>query len=293
MAVTDASGRAEVDMLVLGRPGDYKPRAIFVGTSDYLASMAAWEFTIEKAMTFLSLSPGAVQFGDATQVTAALTLANGRPLGERAVVFEFWSDAGADPVYQVAAVVDYAGQAVLSSLPLEPGVYEVRVSLNSPFFSDPSILIAIYDPTAGFVTGGGWIDSPAGAYAADAALTGKATFGFVAKYKKGAKVPTGQTQFRFKVADLSFSSSSYEWLVVAGPQAKYKGSGTINDAGDYGFMLTAIDADLTPSTDVDGFRIKIWDKATDGTVYDNKMGESDDSAATADIGGGNIVIHKK
>jgi hypothetical protein len=34
-------------------------------------------------------------------------------------------------------------------------------------------------------------------------------------------------------------------------------------------MLTAIDAALTPSTEVDKFRIKIWDKATDGVIYDN------------------------
>lgn len=31
----------------------------------------------------------------------------------------------------------------------------------------------------------------------------------------------------------------------------YKGTGTINGEGNYGFMLTAIDEALTPSTDVD------------------------------------------
>src|SRR5207248_3436906 len=34
--------------------------------------------------------------------------------------------------------------------------------------------VVVYDPSAGFVTGGGWIASPAGAYAADPTLTGKA-----------------------------------------------------------------------------------------------------------------------
>jgi hypothetical protein len=42
--------------------------------------------------------------------------------------------------------------------------------------------------------------------------------------------------------------------------------GTINGAGSYGFMLTATDADLTASTDVDLFRIKIWDRETDEVV---------------------------
>ncbi|MFC2031530.1 hypothetical protein ACFLWA_12490, partial [Chloroflexota bacterium] len=118
-------------------------------------------------------------------------------------------------------------------------------------------------------------------------------FGFVSKYKKGADAPTGQTQFQFKAGDLNFHSSSYQWLVVAGHQAKYKGDGMINGGGDYGFMLSAIDEALTPSTDVDLFRIKIWDKdAEDAVVYDNQMGHEDDAEPVAGIGGGNIVIHE-
>ena len=44
-----------------------------------------------------------------------------------------------------------------------------------------TVMVVVYDPSAGFVTGGGWIDSPAGAYTADPSLTGKANFGFVSK----------------------------------------------------------------------------------------------------------------
>ena len=95
-------------------------------------------------------------------------------------------------------------------------------------------------------------------------------------------------------ADMNFHSSSYQWLVVAGATAKFKGDGTINGLGNYGFMLTAIDEKLTPSTDVDRFRIKIWDKDGDDiVVYDNQMGAADDGDATTEIGGGSIVIHKK
>jgi hypothetical protein len=45
--------------------------------------------------------------------------------------------------------------------------------------------VVIYGPSAGFVTGGGWIQSPAGAYAANPSLTGKTNFGFVSRYHKG------------------------------------------------------------------------------------------------------------
>jgi len=144
------------------------------------------------------------------------------------------------------------------------------------------VLLAVYDPTAGFVTGGGWIMSPEGAYAANTGLTGKATFGFVSKYKKGATVPTGNTEFQFKAGDLNFHSDSYDWLVIAGEKAKYKGTGTINGIGDYGFMLTATDSDT------DLFRIKIQDKTNNGVIYDNKPGIE----GGTELGGGQIIIHK-
>jgi hypothetical protein len=41
------------------------------------------------------------------------------------------------------------------------------------------------------------------------------------------------------MANLEFHSTSYQWLVVAGAKAQYKGSGTMNGSGEYGFLLTA------------------------------------------------------
>jgi PKD repeat protein len=153
--------------------------------------------------------------------------------------------------------------------------------------------VVVYNPDGGFVTGGGWIYSPEGAYVADPTLTGKASFGFVSKYKKGATAPTGNTEFQFHAGDFNFHSSSYDWLVIAGHKAKYKGVGTVDGSGNYGFMLSAIDEKLTPSTDVDLFRIKIWDKDNgDVTVYDNEMGAANDADPATVLGGGSIVIHK-
>ncbi len=170
-----------------------------------------------------------------------------------------------------------------------PGIYTVTVTVEDNYGNTDQAVyefVVVYDPNGGFVTGGGWIDSPAGAYTADPSLTGKATFGFVAKYQKGANVPVGNTQFQFKAGDLNFHSASYDWLVVAGSKAQFKGVGTINGAGEYGFMLTARDGNP------DLFRIKIWDRATDMLVYDNQMGASDTDAPTTAIGGGSIVVHK-
>jgi hypothetical protein len=180
---------------------------------------------------------------------------------------------------------DGVSEGVLANLPAftEAGVYNICVrGTDSDCNLGPQecTLLAVYDPTAGFVTGGGWIDSPLGAYAADPTLAGKATFGFVSKYKKGASVPDGNTEFQFKAGDLNFHSTSYQWLVVNQnyANAQFKGYGAINGSGNYGFMIWAGD---NPDT----FRIKIWNAADETiVVYDNGTSQS--------IGGGSIVIHK-
>ena len=94
------------------------------------------------------------------------------------------------------------------------------------------------------------------------------------------------------MAGLNFHSASYEWLVVAGVRAQFKGEGTINGDGAYGLMLTAIDGQLSGGGGTDKFRITIWDKATAAVVYDNNIGATDDASPTTVIGGGSIVIHQ-
>jgi hypothetical protein len=154
-------------------------------------------------------------------------------------------------------------------------------------------LLAIYDPSAGFVTGGGWINSPAGAYTPDPTLTGKANFGFVSKYQKGANVPTGNTEFQFKEGNLNFSSTSFQWLVIQGTtMSQFKGVGTINGTGSYQFLVTAIDGDqFSGAKKPDSFRIKITNGST--VVYDNQIGADDTSAAATTLGGGSIQIQSK
>jgi PKD repeat protein len=170
-----------------------------------------------------------------------------------------------------------------------PGVYTVYLTVNDGALSSgaSSTLAVVYDPSAGFVTGGGWFDSPAGAYKEDETLSGQATFGFVAKYKKGETFPSGSTAFEFDLAGMAFGSQSYEWLVVnqGGTNAQFKGSGLINGLPDpngnaYKFMLWA--GDNSPDT----FGIRIWWEDAAGAehdVYDNGVNQP--------IGAGNIVVH--
>lgn len=172
--------------------------------------------------------------------------------------------------------------------PSEAGIYDlcVRGTDDADNVGDPNcIMLVVYDPSGGFATGGGWIDSQPGAYLADVYLAGKANFGFVSKYKKGAQVPTGNTEFQFKAGNLDFHSSSYDFLVITmgGTNVQFKGSGTITGelapSGEpYRFMIWA--RDNYPDT----FRIKIWyENGGEILVYDNGFNQA--------IGGGSIVVH--
>lgn len=198
-----------------------------------------------------------------------------------------------------ATVIENAGSGTLSGnyAYTTPGVYTITVTLteNEDGGSDVALhqFMVVYDPDGGFVTGGGWIQSPAGAYVDNPSSTGKATFGFVSKYKNGAQTPSGVTEFQYHTESFNFHSSNYEWLVVAGARAQYKGSGTVNGAGNFGFLLTAIDGQISGGGGSDKFRIKIWDKNDgDRVVYDNKLGASDDADPDTLLMGGQIKIHK-
>jgi hypothetical protein len=228
---------------------------------------------------------------------------------------------GADNPYSI--VVNW-GKDPVTGLPLTPtsitmsapgsisqnhtyaaaGIYTITVTVTDKNggvgSSTTTNYVVIYDPSGGFVTGGGWINSPAGACLLTSACVGavgKANFGFVSKYQKGANVPTGNTEFQFHDGNLNFNSTAYEWLVIAGAKAQYKGTGTINGSGNYGFILTAVDGSQLGGGQSDRFRIKIWDNNNNGTiVYDNQINTTDDSGLTTPgtlLGGGSIQVHAK
>lgn len=153
--------------------------------------------------------------------------------------------------------------------------------------------LAVYDPNGSYIAGAGAIDSPAGAYAADPAMTGTAQFGFSSKYMKGTTIPTGNARFTFRTADFKFESVAHEWLVVAGAKGQFKGTGTINGLGNYGFKIFGIDGDAALTAGPDRFRIKIWDIDNgDAVVYDNEMNVEEGADPTTVISHGQIRISK-
>ena len=74
----------------------------------------------------------------------------------------------------------------------------------------------VYDPTVRFAAGGGWINSPAGAYKANPAVTGRANFGFACQAPAGGP-PSGDTEFQLPAVGLNFHSTKYTSLSIVWP----------------------------------------------------------------------------
>ena len=157
------------------------------------------------------------------------------------------------------------------------GLYAVSVSVTDKDGGTATAQltnrIVIFDPNAGFVTGGGYVDLP----------TGRANFGFNAKYIKNQVNLTGETEFQMNLANVNFHSTGYAWLVVYGVNSEtavWTGTGTVNGSGTYSFQFTVVDGQRD-GTGVDKMQMKIWN--ADGTVYD--------TGALVPITNGSIVIH--
>ncbi len=229
-----------------------------------------------------------VLIGTAVDVTASFTDVG---INDVHTAVVDWGDGATTS----AAVTQGAGSGTASgskSYP-SPGIYtvEVRVSDDDGDTGSAQFLyVVVYDPAGGFVTGGGLIDSPAGAYRPDPSVSGRAQFAFISKYQKGAGIPQGNTSFRFNAADFVFASTSYEWLVVSGAKATYKGSGTVNGSGGYGFMLSTVDGDSQSVPGPDRLRLKVWDQATENVIYDNQSGAAADAPAATSIAAGAITV---
>ncbi len=177
---------------------------------------------------------------------------------------------------------------------LSPGVYSIRVKtqdLADNGSDDAEALLVVYDPSAGFATGGGWIIPGLEPGDILPEITGedKANFGFVAKYKRRANAPEGQLEFHDRVGDFNLHSTELHWMVINNDWAKFQGYATINLHPDelFYFRVDARDANSNGGNQPDSFILKVWaadqDPHLDDPVY----------RVSGDLMGGNVVIHTK
>ena len=124
--------------------------------------------------------------------------------------------------------------------------------------------VIVTDPNAGYLTGGGWIETQGG----------KGTLVVNARYMKDGLAGN----VRFDLGPSTLTSTSLEWLVVTGTTAHVNGNATIDGNASYAFTATVTDG--TPDT----FGIRVWNKTTGAVVFDT---------TPQPLGGGSITIHRK
>jgi dipeptidyl aminopeptidase/acylaminoacyl peptidase len=208
---------------------------------------------------------------------------------------EYRWDFESDGIWDTTWSADSSATATYAS----PGIYDLTLAIrNSECAVDTDTVMAIvYDPAAGFATGGGWfipgkqgdVDAEDD-YLPGLDSTSKATFGFVVKYKNGAaETPSGQLEFQYRVGDFNLHSGDYDWLVVTNSNwAKFQGVATIKGMGGlFPFRVDCRDGDANGGSEADRFVIKIWapgaDPDVDELIY----------KASGDLSGGQIKIHKQ
>ncbi|MFD3003042.1 SBBP repeat-containing protein [Pontibacter toksunensis] len=216
-----------------------------------------------------------------------------------------------------SAYTDFTGQGTGSisvDWPDEPNAYKLSVTYGGKEgcpSQTSALYVHVYDPEAGFVSGGGSSDSPTHADYELMQRGGELYWGFVAKYRKEKQV-IGSALVILETGPSIFRSTSVEdgSLVISGNSAFFKGKGVLLyqrgldvriDNRRFGYLIAATDGQLGTNTGPDRLRLKIWVINEDGTegsiVYDNQVSctsaSLDNNARPCDaIDKGNVIIHK-
>lgn len=227
---------------------------------------------------------GAGQVGEAVSVSAMFD-----DDGTGHTAEWFWGDDTSSPgtITPTCGATSY--EATGSHVYAAAGLYTITLFVRdgAGHESAAALTVAIVDPSAGFVTGGGWIQSPAGALVSDPLAQGQAHFSVSSQYKKGASIPTGSMKFDFKAGSFEVQGASQQWLVVSGSRAWLRGSGTLKDGSACAFQLTLVDGGS------DRFRLRVWLTGSLAVVYDNQPGQPESGDASTPLGGGSVQIHGK
>jgi hypothetical protein len=162
---------------------------------------------------------------------------------------------------------------------------------------DEAIVVA-YDPNGGYTYGGKKYISPKGALPSNPNVAGEMTYGFETNYYKGAVNPKGETWFALNNGEFEFNALNFDYLVVSGAKAQFKGLGkmVLNGIEQSGiaFILTVIDGQLNGGGGIDKIRMKIYNKNSGEVYYDNQPGASDADAPVTvvenNIAGDGIVV---
>ncbi len=178
-----------------------------------------------------------------------------------------WGDGTTSPATVTPPLTGTAtGSLAASKVYAETGVYPVTVTVSDANGASDSELyefVVVYDPTTnGRVTGSGSYWSGPEASSGTSRWGAPAFFGYDARYKKNAALPTGETQLRL-LGQFLFKSTKYDYLIVNDAVAIAEGVGTAGGK-QYRFRVQGVD-----NGRLDFFQITIWNPTTGAVLYDN------------------------
>jgi PKD repeat protein len=178
-----------------------------------------------------------------------------------------WGDGTTSPATVTAPTsAGGSGSVVANKVYAETGVYPVTVTITDAAGGSDFELyefVVVYDPTTnGRVTGSGTYWSGPEASAGTSRWGAPAFFGYDARYKKNATLPTGETQLRL-LGQFLFKSTKYDYLIVNDAVAIAEGVGTAGGK-QYRFRVQGVDNGW-----LDFFQITIWNPTTGAVLYDN------------------------
>ena len=287
---TNASGGASASIAIAQAQANVSVAASFAGDDCWIGSGRSGSFAITREDATITPSAGnplSVKV-NAPEGTAGPVLLCGEikevpdgSFGEisRAVPvsFSLVPVAGGPTITQVASTSGGGGTltacVTLAGLPVN--VYDVSIAIEGAHYTGSAVsLLAVYDPSLGFATGGGLVRRNGAT----------ATFGFVAKYLKSGNA---QGSFEFVEhrpdGDLRVKSNALQSLSLVNNTAVIMGRANVNGAGNHLVRITVVDNGEPGSGDL--FGLETWNGAG--------VPVPDLTFVPVTLSGGNIHLPKK
>jgi hypothetical protein len=185
---------------------------------------------------------------------------------------------------------------------LKSGSYSVYITLTDKCggstYSYTSI--AVSSPRSGSMSGGGWFNSPRGAYVNDQSTSGKVTFALHASNVNRNRIPNGYVVFNFHEAKLKFRSTELERFRLEDDAASVSAVGRLNGDRGYQILVSVAKGDRernyigneNHASSIDLIRVKMLDP-NGNVIYDTQPGSPDDALATTLVKEGSVVLKEE
>ncbi|HEX8089456.1 MAG TPA: M36 family metallopeptidase [Blastocatellia bacterium] len=271
--------------------GSYPIAANFTSSNPYYQNSGGSNtLTVTKenaVVTPAASSPNSVQVsspgGTASSVTLAASVADindgfpGNISNVASVTFTL-SPVGPGSGYALTVPVTGSGgvggtvNASATFTNVSVNVYDVTIVINGNYYiGGTNTVLAVFDPSLGFVTGGG-------TFIRNGVV---ANFGFNVKYLKNGQAQGSMLYLEHRPGgDVKLKSNSLQSLSVAGNTGIILGKATLNGVGNYGFRATVVDNGEPGTGDQFGL----------GVTSPNGAAVSDLTFSPVTLAGGNIQV---